>query len=386
MQLFYFARIDIQYEDASARHVIEFCRQFAEKGHSVTLFVPDLGVPRIVKGISVVYVPVLTKKPAVTFFSFYCSLFFYFLKHYLKNKPDIVYTRHQQMEWMVTWLRYVLGFTYAIEVNGLTAVELKINKSPSWVMAMTRFLEYWSFRMPHKMVTSSPQIRDILCDEYGLKPDHFLVVSNGANPDIFYPMDQKECRKRLGLDAGKTYLIFIGSLKKWHGLQQIILALPELAKKFPNIHLMVVGDGEQRSALEKIVGENHLDEYVTFFGEKAFEEVPHYVNAADICLGSFTDKPGISPLKIYDYMACAKPIVSNAVGGMEMLFREHNIGLLVASQEPQAWVEPIVKLIENPALRNELGKNGRQAVLSDFNWASICEKIEETLEALRFSK
>jgi len=240
--------------------------------------------------------------------------------------------------------------------------------------------------MPHKMVTSSPQIRDILCAEYGLKPDHFLVVTNGANPDIFYPMDQKECRKRLGLDDGKIYLIFIGSLKKWHGLSQIALAMPKLAEKFPDIHLMIVGDGEQRSALETIVAENHLQDRVTFFGEQAFEEVPFYVNAADICLGSFTDKPGISPLKIYDYMACAKPIVSNAVGGMELLFCEHNIGLLVESQEPEAWVEPIVRLIENPDLRKKMGDNGRQAVLSDFNWANICEKIGKKLEALRFSK
>jgi len=382
MQLFYFARIDIQYEDASARHVLEFCRQFADMGHSVTLFVPALGPPRTVENVSVVYVPCLSRKPAVTFFSFYLSLFFYFLYYGCKLKPDVVYTRHQQMEGLVTWLRYILNFKYVIEVNGLSAVELKISDSPKWIRFITRWMEYFVFRMPHKMVTSSGQIRDILCEEYNLKPDHFFAVSNGANQDIFHPMDQKMCRERLQLDDGKTYLIFIGSLKKWHGLQQIVLAMPELIKKFPNIHLMIVGEGEQRAAVEKVVADNHLNERVTLFGEKAFEEVPYYINAADICLGSFIDKPGISPLKIYDYMACEKPIVSNAVGGMEDLFQAHKVGLLVESQEPEAWVKPITTLIENPELAHEFGRNGRQSVLKEFNWRSICERIAKTLDSL----
>ena len=67
------------------------------------------------------------------------------------------------------------------------------------------------------------------------------------------------------MDPDKIYLIFIGSLKKWHGLQQIILAIPELVKKFPDIHLMIVGDGEQRAALEKVVADNGLNEKVDFF-------------------------------------------------------------------------------------------------------------------------
>ncbi|GJL80294.1 MAG: hypothetical protein NPINA01_32830 [Nitrospinaceae bacterium] len=382
MRLFYFARIDIQYEDASARHVLEFCRQFADMGHSVTLFVPALGPPRKVENVSVVTIPCLSRKSAVTFFSFYCSLFFYFLYYACKLKPDVVYTRHQQMEWLVTWLRYLLNFKYVIEVNGLSSVELKINDSPGWIQGITRWMEYFVFRMPHRMVTSSVQIRDILCETYGLKPDHFFAVSNGANPEIFRPMDKKECRERLQLDEDKIYLIFIGSLKKWHGLQQIVLAMPELIAKFPDIHLMIVGKGEQQAAVEKVVAENHLNDRVTLFGEKAFEEVPYYINAADICLGSFTDKPGISPLKIYDYMACEKPIVSNAVGGMEDLFQEYKIGKLVDSQEPQAWVEPITALIEDPDAAREFGKNGRQAVLKEFNWKSICERIAKTLESL----
>ena len=81
-------------------------------------------------------------------------------------------------------------------------------------------------------------------------------------------------------------------------------------------------------------------------------------------------------------MAWAKPIVSNAVGGMEDPFQAHKAGLLVQSQELQAWVEPIARLIDNPDLARELGKNGHQAVLNEFIWREICERIWKTLEPL----
>ena len=77
MRVFYFARVDGAGEEAGARHVFEFCRHFAALGHAVTLFLPDLGKRRALESVSLVYVPVLIRRPAFTFFSFYFILFFF---------------------------------------------------------------------------------------------------------------------------------------------------------------------------------------------------------------------------------------------------------------------------------------------------------------------
>ena len=383
MRLFYFARIDIATRDASSRHVTEFCRHLARQGHELTLFLPDMGTRTAVEGVKSVYIPVGLRNPAFTFFSFYFVLLFYFLYHYLKNRPDVVYTRHQQMEWLVTWLRIPLNFTYVIEVNGLSTVEQKMLGSPAWVILATRRLERILFRMADKMVASSGQIQEILCREYRLKKDHFVVVTNGADPESFRPMDPAVCRGKLGLKTDGTYLLFLGSLRKWHGLEQILLAMPELTRRCPQAHLMIVGEGRERQRVEQIIRDHALETSVTLFGEKPFEDVPEYINAADICLGSFSDKPGISPLKIFDYMACGKPIVSNAVGGMDALIRETGSGLLVDSQKPEAWIGPIATLIGDPQRRQTCGSNGRQAVVQRYNWDSICKKIADALEEVR---
>lgn len=379
MKIFYLARINIATQDATTRHVFEFCRQFARMGHQVTLFVPDMGSVRVLEGVRMVYVPA-GKKPAITFFLFYALLFFYLPLYFIKIRPQVVYTWQQQMEWLATCWHWILRFSYVMTINGLAPLELKINSAPGWWIRVVEWMEWFCLRMPDLIVTSSPQLRDILCDRYGLSPGKFLVVSNGADPELFKPVDSKTCRQKLHLNLEDTYLVFIGSLKKWHGLEQIILAMVQLAKKFPNMHLLLVGDGEERKKVEALIVQHQLKSRVRMFGAKPFYEIPDYINAADICLGSFTEKPGISPLKVFEYMACGKPLICNSVGGLDALFDEYRVGRLIRSQEPREWVEAIEHMLNHPDQMAEYGQNGLAAVRKVFNWEAICRKIEAAIE------
>ena len=386
MKIFYLARINTATEDASTRHVFEFCRAFARLRHEVVLFVPDLGERRELEGVRTVYVPVGIKKKPATYLLFYLSLFFLLPFYLIRNRPHVIYTRHQQMEWVATCWKWVFRFAYVIESNGLPPVELKINSAPGWWIKMVECMEWFCFRMPDLMVVSSPQIKDVLCEKYSLNPEKFLVVSNGANPDVFKPIDSRICREKLQLNLEGIYLAFIGSLRKWHGLDQIILAMVQLEKKIPDLRLLLVGDGEERIRVEKLISDHQLERRVLMFGEKPFNDIPYYINAADICLGSFIEKPGISPLKIFEYMACGKPVISNAVGGMEVLFNEHKVGKLIVSENPTEWAESIEEMLSNPEQMAEYGGNGLAAVHNEFNWESICKKIENALEPLVSSR
>lgn len=387
MRIFYFARINISIEDAGTRHVFEFCRQFARMGHEVVLFVPDLGVRRPLDGVSFVHVPVLVRKPAFTFFSFHVFLFFFFLYHYFKRRPDVVYTRHQQMEWLTTWLRRVLGFTYAVEINGLSAVELKLKGVSAWIVEATRIMERFCFRLPDLLVVPTTRIGSYLRENYGLKEKRFLAASNGANPQSCRPMDQRICREKLKLAPDGRYLLFMGSFKKWHGIVEVVRIMPELVKNDPDIRLLVVGDGELRPVIENIIREEGLRDRVLLYGFVPFEDVPVYINAADICLAPFFDErsdvTGLSPLKMFDYMACGKPVVSSAVGGLGEFFKTYRIGEAVDSKDPHSWAPVIARLLRDPVRLREYGENGRKAVLSEFNWESICKKIEKALDAVR---
>ncbi len=288
---------------------------------------------------------------------------------------------------MVTGLKSVFRFVYVIEVNGLAPVELRISGKPPWTIAWTRFWERRVFRMPHLLVTPSQLIRDRLCEQYGLDPDRFLVVSNGADPERFRPMDPVECRRKLGLDPEGPYLAFVGAFRKWHGISRLVEVLPELVETVPGVRVLLVGDGEEKTAIEQTVAQHGLETRVLRVGKKPVEEVPLYINAADVCLAPYFDarlnETGISPLKIFEYFACGKPVVTSPLGGLDELLRPRQIGILVESDAPADWVPVLKDLLENPDLRKRLGAQARDAVLREFSWQSICQKIETRLEALR---
>lgn len=388
MRIFYFARINIGLDDANTRHVFATCRQFAAIGHETVLFVPDLGERRELPGVSIVPVPVLIRRPAFTYFSFHAFLFLYLFYYCLFNKPDAVYTRHQALEWWATWLKAIFGFRYAVEVNGLALVELKLHRVSSWIVSLTRFLEWVGFRLPDLWVVPTVQIRDFLCEEYGLDPERFLVIHNGADPDLFCPMDPAQCRRQLGLDSQAKYLLFMGAFRKWHGILELVGIMPDLVQRIPHLRLMLVGEGELLPELRRRVADLGLEHCVLFCGRKASAQIPLYINAADVCLVPFFDErsplTGLSPLKLFEYMACGKPVIASAVGGLDPLFQTYQMGEAIASSDPRSWAPAIAALTGNPDRMRECGENGRKAVLEKFNWNSICLRICDRLAKVPF--
>ena len=390
MKIFYLARFDSSIEDANTRHVFEFCRHFAKVGHTVTLFLPDLGGKRTLPDFRVVYLPVLIRHSGFNFFFYYFQLLLLFPYYYFKFKPDVVYTRHQQMEWITTWLRYVFRFVYIVEVNGLSTVELKIHNKPPWVIFITGLLESFNLRIPHMIVTSSPKIRDVLCRNYRLSREKFLVVSNGADPDVFFPMDKRQCRQKLGLPLEARILIFSGSFKKWHGIGALVQVMPGLIEKDPDVRFLLVGDGEEREAIGKFISQHRLENHILLLGRRPFDEIPQIINCADVCLAPYFDdllnETGISPIKIFEYMACGKPIISSPLGGLQELFQAHEIGALVGSSDPRDWVQAIEDMLQDPERLRRYGQNARDAVLQEFSWDAICRKISAAIEEIRIAR
>jgi glycosyltransferase involved in cell wall biosynthesis len=379
MRIFYFARIDVEGNDAGTRHVFETCKQFASIGHETILFVPDLGTTRKLPGVSIVKVPVFIRKPAFTYFSFHAILFFYLLYHCLINKPDVVYTRQQTLEWWATWLKVIFRFRYAIEVNGLPMIELKMSQASRWITSVTRILERICYLFPDFWVVPTPHIRDFLCKEYHLNSKQFLVVSNGADADIFCPMDQNTCREQLGLNINTKYLLFMGGFKKWHGILELIEIMPDLIDSNSNIKLLLVGEGELTTSLQARVDVLGIKDNVIFCGRRPLAEMPVFINAADICLAPFFDErspqTGLSPLKLFEYMACGKPVIASALGGLDEIFQAHDMGEVVSLSDPKVWTKSILSLLNNPERMKSCGENGRKAVLEKFNWKVISENI-----------
>ncbi|MBU7046447.1 MAG: glycosyltransferase family 4 protein [Theionarchaea archaeon] len=183
-------------------------------------------------------------------------------------------------------------------------------------------------------------------------------------------------QKILGLTPEKQYVGYTGTLKVWQGLDHLLDAVPSILRQMPDTGVLIVGGGELRGWLLHSIKEKGLQN-VVITGRVKHEEVPLYISACDVCL--LLKKPlssGYSPLKLYEYSACKRPVVASRVKGFEWLEKE-KAGILVDQENPQEVADAVVALLKDDVLREEMGKRGREFVLKYHTWEKIAQEISK---------
>ncbi|MDD5163569.1 MAG: glycosyltransferase family 4 protein [Candidatus ainarchaeum sp.] len=158
------------------------------------------------------------------------------------------------------------------------------------------------------------------------------------------------------------------------GLLQTIKAMKIVSEKFPAWKFVIAGDGEKRKWLEGIVKQEGLEKNVFFVGQVAAEEIPRVYSAAEIVVHSFAFKATTS-IALIESMASAKAIVATDFG--EVASTVGNTAVLVQPNNPESIAKGIIKLIENPKLRAELGEKARERAVKNFSMPAIVDRFEE---------
>ena len=390
MKIAYLGIIDITKEAAESRHVFEVCENWQRLGHEVSLFVPEVpGRPSQSLSTRVVKVKTFGLKPSFALTMVYnFSAVFYVFKHVVSNGIDMVYSRHSMLEFIPVLCLKLFSARYATEINGLDSEQKRLYGLAKWKIQVSEYCDGLCYRLADAIVTVTDEIRGFVLSTYNLKANRVHVVSNGANVKTSRPIPKELACMKLGIDQSYTYLVFVGSLKQWHGVENAIVALKCLTGKYPTLKLLVVGDGNELENLKSLVKKEALESQVIFTGKVRYDQVPNYINAATLCLAPFdtqrNDLTGLSPLKIFEYMACGKPIVTTMVGGLERIINEHQCGCAVEPGNLKALVEGIDGLLGNPALCEKLGRNGRRAAEQFYAWPKISERILNVISSRRY--
>lgn len=180
----------------------------------------------------------------------------------------------------------------------------------------------------HMVVTVSPEIREKVLRDYPMVcPDRVVCVNNGVDTDMFFPRDKAQCREKLGIEKNRFNIHFSGRAARWHGLATAIDALALLKQKMgETFQFFIVGDGPAMTGIRQAVAEKNLLSSVRFVGMVPHEQVPFYIGAADVCLAPFTsarmNRFGPSPLKMYEYVACARPVIASLVKPLPAIVEE----------------------------------------------------------------
>ena len=158
------------------------------------------------------------------------------------------------------------------------------------------------------------------------------VIPNGVDSRKFYPLTKKEARMKLGL-PDKKIILSVGKLTPNKGFELLIKAIRILKEKYHrrDIYLCIVGDGGMQDELKKIKSSNGLDADIYLVGGVPHQELVYWYNAADLfCLASGREG---WPNVVLESLACGKPVVATAVGGIPEIITSDRVGLLSERKE-----------------------------------------------------
>ncbi len=254
------------------------------------------------------------------------------------------------------------------------------------LIRLAQWLEWSTYRRADLVWAITEGIRNTLIKR-GLVPEHVFLLTNGADTTRFRPLSRTQARAELGWDDRFTVL-YAGT----HGLVYALTNLLDVAEQLQNqtdIRIVFVGDGATRADLMKQAQRRHLAN-VEFLDPQPHERMPWLFAAADVCSIPLRKLPmaGITlPAKVFEIMACARPILLGVDGEARRLVeQEAGAAIYVEPENPEALVSAILYLRENPEVANALGRRGRTFVEAHFDREKLVEALEEQITKLLTKK
>ena len=243
---------------------------------------------------------------------------------------------------------------------------------------------FYSRRVP--IIAETDELKTMLVRQRGIAPDQIAVVGLGVDHTLFYPKDQESARRSLDISPAVTVLLYVGGMDKYHDLGPMIEALTQI--RFPAFELHLVGDGEYRTQYEEKARRARIP--VHFHGHVPHAMVPDYIAAADLCIAPYQTSAfynqlvTFSTLKIPEYMACGRPVVSVPSGNIQRLIENQVSGFLFPN-DVDSWVFPRALFLREPwatparatagTARYEVCQSRRHRRLKSLSWEKTAARL-----------
>ncbi len=209
-------------------------------------------------------------------------------------------------------------------------------------------------------------------DYCGIRP---VVIPNGVDTALFQPLcPAEELKNALRLAEGDVPVITVGRLVRLKGIAHAVRAVGKLVGKGYPVRYFVIGEGEERDNLQRLVSTLQLQGHVSFLGNIPNAALPAYYSHARIAVfpGIAEEAFGIS---LAEAMACGVPSVSTTAGAVPEVMGD--AGLLVPPGDEDALAYAMETLLSDSALRRDLAARGRKRIAENFSWNTVVENFEK---------
>ena len=229
----------------------------------------------------------------------------------------------------------------------------------------------------NRIVAVSEGVKSDLVKYEHISLEKIQVIYNGIDESKFrVKIDKKKKREEFSI---RVYDKVIGvgvRLSEQKGIKYLIEAVSLTAKPFPSIKLLIIGDGECRTGLEKLASDCGIPDKVIFTGFRS--DIPELLQIIDVyALPSLWEG---HPLVLLEAMAAGKPIVATDIPGNRETVSNGHTGLLVPPKDSSALADALRTLLKNEKLRNDIGINGYEKFKERFVVGRIVEEYQELYE------
>ena len=300
---------------------------------------------------------------------------------------DIIYARDFHAVIIAQLPRLVFRKKLVFEINGIANEEWRLKKDSFLNHILVSFIkraEKMATRYSEKIISVAPKIKLYLTQHFNCPSEKIDVIPNGVNAKMFCPIHNSpflvQWKNRLGIRAQDTVIAYVGNLAPWQGINDLIEIAFRLLYKNKDLKFLIVGEGPLKSLLGKKVLNSGYGGDIVLTGMVNHEEIPFIINLADICVAPLRVVTG-SPIKVFEYMACGKPVVTSRIEGLEFIEAE-GVGLLTEPEDITGLEEALSELIKEPRKRVNMGQKGIQIVRERFSWESRVTEVEALLRKL----
>ena len=258
-------------------------------------------------------------------------------------------------------------------------IDLGVLRNP-WLIALLRGVERFLYRKASVIITVAEAARRELVQS-GVPPEKIHTITNAIALDVFTPQPRLGAmRYRYGWGE-RNLVMYIGTHGLSQGLETVLAAARELEDR-EYLHFVFVGSGAERESLIKTAEKDGLKN-VEFIPNQPRPDMPEFYAAADICLVPLKQREVFLtniPSKMFEIMACARPIILGVEGQGREILEAAGAGVAVPPEDPHALAEAIRALADDPEARRRYGENGRRYVEKASNRA---EKARELIDIVQ---
>jgi len=313
---------------------------------------------------------------------------------------DIIWWAYFQIKSLIIGYKIArkekINIFYGYEIYGVPVAKIlsKIFKKPiisrfqgithlmfvyqKFLWKIRKWQDILAFKIPVDLLimTNDGTQGDQMLRRLNINMDKVKFWINGVNKNIYIQnFDKEKIKRKLEIKKDEKILLSISRLVGCKRVDRIIKAMPEIIKKYPEVELLIIGDGQERDMLEGLAKDLRVRSHIQFLGALPHKELGKYYNLADIFISMYDISNVGNPL--LEAMSCGKCIITLDVGDTNKFIHHQKNGILINPEQLNTLPNTIVNLLNNDSQRENLGENAKE--YADKNFWTWSERIKQEI-------